>query len=143
MGVSASSRCASRAFVGSIADRGVREPVIVRRDDQGRLVVRKGQRRTLAAVQAGLDLIPVVVEPEPLAQEQARRADRIIDQLGENLHRAGLPEADEVAAHQQLLDLGLSAGRSPGGPGPRPGGSRPQWRWPAARWRRRRWPVTT
>ena len=36
-----------KAFVGSIRDRGVREPIIVRRDGEGRLVVRKGQRRTL------------------------------------------------------------------------------------------------
>ena len=100
-----------KAFVGSVKDRGVREPIIVRRGEDGDLVVRKGQRRALAAVQAGLDLVPVVVEPEPLRDETAQQVDRIIDQLGENQHRTGLPEADEVVAHQQLLQLGLSAGQ--------------------------------
>ncbi len=100
-----------RAFVGSIADRGVREPITVRRDDGGRLVVRKGQRRTLAAIEAGLTRVPVVIEPEPLADRAAREADRIIDQLAENRHRECLPEVDEVAAHQQLLELGLTAGQ--------------------------------
>jgi ParB family transcriptional regulator, chromosome partitioning protein len=100
-----------KAFVGSIKDRGVREPIIVHRDEDGTLVVRKGQRRTLAAVQAGLDRVPVVVEPDGAGDEVARQVDRIIDQLAENQHRAGLPETDEVVAHQQLLDLGLTAGQ--------------------------------
>ena len=100
-----------KQFVGSVKDRGIREPIIVHRDEDGALVVRKGQRRTLAAVQVGLDLVPVVVEPERLPDENARLIDRIIDQLGENQHRTGLPEADQVAAHQQLLQLGLSAGQ--------------------------------
>jgi ParB family chromosome partitioning protein len=100
-----------KAFVASIRDRGVREPVIVHRDGQDRYIVRKGQRRTLAAVQSGLELVPVVVEPDPLAAENARQVDRIVDQLGENQHRAGLPAGDEVAAHQQLLELGLTAGQ--------------------------------
>jgi ParB family chromosome partitioning protein len=100
-----------KAFLASIAARGVREPIIVRRGEGGVLVVRKGQRRALAAVRAGLELVPVVVEPEPQADQTARDIDRIIDQLGENQHRAGLPVTDEVAAHQQLLDLGLTAGQ--------------------------------
>ncbi len=100
-----------KAFVGSIADRGVREPIIARRDSDGVLVVRKGQRRTLAAVQAGLDVVPVVIEAEPIQDEAGRQVDRIVDQLGENQHRASITEADEVAAHQQLLNLGLSAGQ--------------------------------
>jgi ParB family transcriptional regulator, chromosome partitioning protein len=100
-----------RAFVASVRDRGVREPIIARRGEQGELVVRKGQRRTLAAVEAGLATVPVVVEPEGVSDAAARQVDRIVDQLGENQHRTGLPVADEVAAHQQLLDLGLSAGQ--------------------------------
>jgi ParB family chromosome partitioning protein len=100
-----------KAFVGSIKDRGVREPIIARRDSDGALVVRKGQRRTLAAVRAGVERVPVVVEPDGAGDEAARQVDRILDQLAENQHRAGLPETDEVAAHQQLLDLGLTAGQ--------------------------------
>jgi hypothetical protein len=29
-----------------------------------------------------------------------------VDQYGENFHRAALTEADEVPAHEQLLELG-------------------------------------
>ncbi|MDT7697964.1 MAG: hypothetical protein QOJ30_289, partial [Pseudonocardiales bacterium] len=98
-------------FVASIRDRGVREPITVRRRaEDGALVVRKGQRRTLAAVRAGLDRVKVLVEveAEPDASAAAQ-IERIVDQLGENQHRANIVDVDEVRAHQQLLDLGLSA----------------------------------
>ena len=100
-----------RGFVRDIAERGVREPITVRRRDDGALVVRKGKRRTLAAVEAGCALVRVFVEPEPDTDETDTTAqiDRIIDQLGENHHRAATSEGDEVHAHQQLLELGLSA----------------------------------
>jgi ParB family transcriptional regulator, chromosome partitioning protein len=101
----------NRGFVGSIADRGVREPITVCRDERGRLVVRTGQRRALAAVQADLRAVPVIIQPDPAAGTAAGQVERIVDQLVENQHRQGLPEADEVAAHQQLLELGLTAGQ--------------------------------
>ncbi|ODU05229.1 MAG: hypothetical protein ABS81_08165 [Pseudonocardia sp. SCN 72-86] len=98
-------------FVASIRDRGVREPITVRRRDDGALVVRKGQRRTLAAVKVGLTRIRAVLEAQadPVADDTAQQIDRIVDQLGENHHRAAITERDEVTAHQELLDLGLSA----------------------------------
>lgn len=105
-----------RPFLRSITDRGVREPIIVRRDDHGGLVVRKGKRRTLAAVETGRATVPVLVEPgrpgeDPDAEDRGEVIDRIVDQLEENQHRAATHEADEVRAHQQLLDLGLTAGQ--------------------------------
>ncbi len=109
-------------FVDDIADRGVREPIPVREEAPGRLVVRKGQRRTLASVEVWNralakdtepthKLVPVLVEPELITDKVKREIDRIIDQLGENEHRAGITDADEVRATQELLDLGLSAGQ--------------------------------
>lgn len=100
-----------RGFVRDIAERGVREPITVRRRDDGALVVRKGKRRTLAAVEAGRATVRVFIEPEPDTDEADTTAqiERIVDQLGENHHRTATSEADEVHAHQQLLDLGLSA----------------------------------
>jgi ParB family chromosome partitioning protein len=100
-------------FCGDIAARGVREPIIVRRDSEGLLSVLKGQRRTLAACRAGLPLVRVLVEPTPEAAEEdtAGQVERIVDQYGENFHRAPISEADEAHAHQQLLDLGLTAGQ--------------------------------
>jgi ParB family chromosome partitioning protein len=99
-------------FVADIADRGVREPIPVRRrKPDGKLVVRKGRRRTLGAIEAGRREVPVFIEPGPVPTEDDRdgQIDLIIDQLGENTHRRGHKDLEEVQAHQQLLDLGLSA----------------------------------
>jgi ParB family chromosome partitioning protein len=100
-------------FVADIAERGVREPITARRDAEGRLVVRKGKRRTLGAVEAGLARVRVFVEPDPdpTDADTAGQIERIVDQLGENAHRSANSDADEVRAHQELLDLGLSAGQ--------------------------------
>ena len=102
-----------RYFVRDIGDRGVREPITVRRSDGGALVVRKGKRRTLAAIEAGLERVRVFIEPEPdpNVEDIAAQIERIVDQLGENAHRSRNSDADEVRAHQELLDLGLSAGQ--------------------------------
>jgi ParB family transcriptional regulator, chromosome partitioning protein len=102
-----------RGFVRDIAARGVREPITVRRrGEDGALVVRKGKRRTLGAIEAGCSLVRVFIEPEPdvADTDPTGQVERIIDQLGENHHRAATTELDEVRAHQQLLDLGLKAG---------------------------------
>lgn len=100
-----------KGFVADIAERGVRQPVPVYRDESGRLVVRTGQRRVLAAIAAGLDRVRVLVEPRPVDDERDQQIARIIDQLGENTHRCELSDADEVRATQQLLGLGLTAGQ--------------------------------
>ncbi len=102
-----------RGFLRNIAERGVREPITVRRDSDGRLVVRKGQRRTLAAVRGSLAQVRVFVEPGADIDEAdtTARIERTIDQLAENDHRADVGDKDRVRAHQELLDLGLSAGQ--------------------------------
>lgn len=110
-----------KPFLRSIAERGVREPIIARRGADGVLMVRKGKRRTVAAVEVGRDSVPVLVEPghpdtdnAPDGLDRAARevrVERIVDQLEENQHRTGTSDADEVRAHQQLLDLGLTAGQ--------------------------------
>lgn len=107
----------SKAFLRSIADRGVREPIIARRREDGALVVRKGKRRAVAAVEVGRPTVPVFVEPgapgdtDIADTDRAEQIARIVDQLEENHHRAPTSEADEVRAHQELLDLGLTAGQ--------------------------------
>lgn len=102
-----------RAFVNDVRERGVREPITVRRDAAGGFVVRKGQRRAMAAVQAGLAWVRVFVDPgsDPGEDDTAGRIARTVDQLGENNHRVALEDKDRVRAHQELLDLGLSAGQ--------------------------------
>lgn len=94
------------AFKRDVAARGVRQPVEVRRDPMDQLVVVDGQRRTLAAIEAGVQ-VPVFV-----VDDIADDADRIVEQLGANGHRASISTADHVAAVQQLFNLpGMTAAK--------------------------------
>jgi ParB family chromosome partitioning protein len=95
--------------VRDIKKRGVRAPILAYRDESGNLVVTMGQMRTLSAVEAGVEKVPVWVQPPPSADEKAATIDRIIDQLGENDHRTAMTRGDFYRAHQQLRLLGLSA----------------------------------
>jgi len=88
------------AFKKSIATRGVRIPIIVRYDPLGQLLVVEGQRRTLAAIEAGLPDVPVV-----LVDDIADDASRIVEQLGANHPRAPVEHADDAAAIKQLSTL--------------------------------------
>jgi ParB family chromosome partitioning protein len=96
-----------KAFVASVRDRGVLVPIVAHRD-AGVLRVLYGQRRTLAAVEAGRTTVPVYVVDVPDG-EKAREAGRIVDQLIENDHRTDLRDAERAAAFQQLSVLGLTA----------------------------------
>ena len=93
------------AFVSSIRELGVLEPVIAHRKDDGTVHVLMGQRRTLAAIEAKLATIPVVVIDSP------DEADRIITQVVENIQRAELGHADQAVAFQQLSLLGMPAAK--------------------------------
>lgn len=93
----------SKEFVASVKEHGVKVPVLVQEGLTG-LEVIDGQRRTLAAVEAGLSLIPVVVQA-PVADE----GQRIVDQLVVNEHRSGLTNADQVEAIRDLALFGMSA----------------------------------
>lgn len=121
-------------FCASIRDHGVQEPITARRRaSDGTLVVRTGQRRTLAAVRVGLRQVPVIIAAEPAVEDcdevdttgedyRAGQTERIVEQLVENQHRRAITDAEEVTAHQQLLGLGLTPPRSPRPPAPRPSG---------------------
>ncbi|SDQ03496.1 MULTISPECIES: ParB/RepB/Spo0J family partition protein [Micrococcaceae] len=90
-------------FIASIKEHGVMEPVIAHRKDDGTVHVLMGQRRTRAAVEAGLTSIPVMIIDSP------EEAERIVTQVVENIQRAGLTEADEADAYHQLSLIGVSA----------------------------------
>jgi ParB family chromosome partitioning protein len=92
-----------KELVESIKQVGVLEPVVARRDENGNVLVRMGQRRTIAACEAGVPTIPVFVTDA--SDDTARR---IIEQLAENDHRKALSGAEHVAAFQQLAFEGLS-----------------------------------
>lgn len=97
---------ADKSFVASIKQHGVLSAITGQADDEGHVHVRMGQRRTLAAIEAGRDEVPVMVLP---AEASADEAARIIEQLAENDHRAAITDNDRVAAVDALTGLGLSA----------------------------------
>lgn len=94
-----------KEFRKSIKERGVLEAVTVYRNEEGQYVLLRGQRRTLTAAEVGTPtgLIPARVVPQPAD------ADRIGDQMVENIHRAGMREAEIVAGVEQPALLGVSA----------------------------------
>lgn len=113
---------ADRFLVESMRALGVIEPVTAYRDDaaqgvygaQGQLVVLRGQRRTLAAQEAGVATIPVRIVPAPA------HSARIVEQLVENERREAMPRADVVTAFAELADLGMSRTRIAKQTGSRP-----------------------
>lgn len=94
-----------KEFRRSVKERGVLEAVTVYRNEDGQHVLVRGQRRTVTAAEVGTPtgLIPARVVPQP------DDADRIGDQIVENIHRAGMREAEIVAGVEQLALLGVSA----------------------------------
>lgn len=94
-----------KEFRKSIKERGVLEAVTVYRNEGGQYVLLRGQRRTVTAAEVGTPtgLIPARVVPEP------DDADRIGDQMVENIHRAGMRETEIVSGMEQLALLGVSA----------------------------------
>ncbi|MFJ3408309.1 ParB N-terminal domain-containing protein [Promicromonospora sp. NPDC090134] len=90
-------------FLKTIRDNGVLMAILVQRTEQG-LRVRAGQRRTLAAIEAGLVVIPAMI-----VQGDEDQVRRIAEQMAENDDRQGLRTADRVAAFEQMSLLGVSA----------------------------------
>ena len=78
----------SKEFVASIRENGVLTPVLARRDHDGNVIVRAGQRRILAAREAGLASIPAYV-----VDADDATVERIIQQMVENDHREALTDA--------------------------------------------------
>lgn len=93
----------AKEFARSIKERGVLEPVTVYVDEDGAYVLLRGQRRTIVAAEVGLTDIPAQVIPKP------DEADRITDQIVENLHRAAMRDSEIVGGVEQLALVGVSA----------------------------------
>jgi ParB family transcriptional regulator, chromosome partitioning protein len=92
------------ALTASIRERGVLEPVLVRRVDQGYELV-AGERRTRAALEAGLTHVPAIV-----LDLDDREALEI--SIMENLQREDLNAVEETEAVLQLLELSLEIDRA-------------------------------
>jgi ParB family chromosome partitioning protein len=80
----------------SVKEKGILEPLIVRRTDQGyELIV--GERRWRAAQKAGLKEVPVVVK-------EAERREALEISLIENLQRENLNPIEEAEAFRDLTE---------------------------------------
>jgi ParB family chromosome partitioning protein len=99
----------SKDFVASIAEHGVLVPITgVRRADGEAVVVRNGQRRTLAAREAGLASVPVYVLPYSAADASQDAVDRIVHQIVTNDQKHDLTDAQRARGIQQMIDAGMS-----------------------------------
>jgi ParB family chromosome partitioning protein len=98
-------------FVASVAEHGVLIPIAAVRDHNGTVRVRAGQRRTLAAREAGLATVPVYVRPATPGDGAARITERIGEQIVENDQRRGLSDAQRARGIRQMIDAGLSAAK--------------------------------
>lgn len=94
-------------LAASIAEVGVYTPLRAVRDQAGQVMVRDGQRRLLAAQQAGVTTVPVVIHTED-GDGDEREAARISQQVLANSGRA-LTGEDTAAAIDQLAMFGIPA----------------------------------
>lgn len=86
------------SLAASIQELGVLQPVLAREGEGGSYELIAGERRWRAAKRAGLQTIPVLVQPRVDGARSLEHA------LVENLHREDLSPLEEAAAYQQLID---------------------------------------
>lgn len=95
-------------FVASIKEHGVLIPIAAVRADDGQIMVRMGQRRTLAARAAGLPSVPVYVQPLTASDDATALLERVTQQIVENDKRRDITTSQRARGIQQLLDAGVS-----------------------------------
>lgn len=95
-----------REFVDSVRQHGILQPVVGHRGADGAVTIAYGHRRAAAAVEMGLPTIPTLVHD--MDSPAVSGADRVLAQVVENDHRAGLSTAERVGAYGQLAAFGLS-----------------------------------
>jgi len=100
----------NKEFVSSIAENGVLVPITGVRhpENPGIVLVRNGQRRTLAARQVGLSSVPVYVLPAAAATVAEDTIERVLHQIITNDHALDLTDAQRAKGIQQALDAGMS-----------------------------------
>lgn len=92
-----------REFVASIKQHGVLQPVLATRDSEGVVRVRDGQRRTLAAREAGVATIPAYV-----VDAGTETTTRLVQQIVANEQRDGLTARDKARGFHALALEGMS-----------------------------------
>lgn len=90
-------------LVASVRAHGILQDVVVvpHPDEPGRYRMLAGHRRTAAALQVGMDLVPAIV------RHNLTESDQLELMLLENLQRTDLTVIEEGAGYQGLLDLGV------------------------------------
>lgn len=96
-----------RAVVASIAELGVLLPILARRDGD-RVVVIDGQVRTLAAIEAGEESVPVLIRPTA-SKAKEQEIERLTQQVNTNDRRIDLTHGQRAKAVTAMFELGLSA----------------------------------
>ncbi|MEK8073200.1 ParB/RepB/Spo0J family partition protein [Rhodococcoides navarretei] len=97
---------AFRNMVASIIEHGVLMPILARRDGDHTVVI-DGQVRTLAAIEAGVDSVRVLIVPTA-SKAKDREIERLTQQVVANDRRIGLTEGQRAKAVTDMLELGLS-----------------------------------
>lgn len=97
-----------KQFVASIQEHGVLIPIAAVQDNDGKLWVRAGQRRTLAAREAGLATVPVYVRAAGVGDDKTLLVERVAEQIVENDQRRQLTDAQRARGIQQMIDAGAS-----------------------------------
>ncbi|WP_309129460.1 ParB/RepB/Spo0J family partition protein [Microbacterium sp.] len=97
-----------KSFVSSIRVYGFQQHPVGYRDDDGKVHITVGQRRTSAALEIGWPVIPIVVKPKIDAEHDRAEELRILAQLAENEQREALTDAERVAGYKTLALLGVS-----------------------------------
>jgi ParB family chromosome partitioning protein len=95
----------TKEFLASVKNSGVLEPIVAYPDPitDGTYRIHLGHRRAAAAVEGGLVTVPVYV----ISEREA--ADRIAEQLVENVHRSALKPVETAEAYKELSLFGLPA----------------------------------
>ena len=98
---------AFRALVASIREHGVLQAISAVRDGESVIVI-DGQQRTLAAIDAGVESVPVLIRTAA-STATGREIDRLSQQVVANDRRVDLTEGQRAKAFTDMLALGLSA----------------------------------
>jgi len=85
-------------LANSIKEKGLLNPIIVQKKDDGTYDLIAGQRRFLACKKIGWDTIPAII------REKMDDTDATIISLIENVHRADMSPIDKAKAYQKIYE---------------------------------------
>ncbi|MFN3538990.1 MAG: ParB/RepB/Spo0J family partition protein [Rhodococcus sp. (in: high G+C Gram-positive bacteria)] len=97
---------AFRNLVASIIEHGVLQTISAVRDGETVTVI-DGQQRTLAAIEAGVESVPVLIRTAA-SKAKDREVERLTQQVVANDRRIGLTEGQRAKAVTDMLELGVS-----------------------------------